>query len=191
MTMTPMRNLKKSANQYRVDLDYYIASLENLDGGKNVSGLLSLAYKQKRRVSKPNPDFDRDYLSGRSNVWTPRDIHPVAAAAAAADPEKPELAGGPEPVLQPGVYIDGRPFEPKLWSEADEQKIEDLTEEFEQAMEELENSFDDALDVFEDAAEDFGDDPQAHGARFAEAQSDFAEAVLEANELRDVLSPRV
>ncbi len=162
---------EKAANQYRVNLDYYIASIQNMSGDSTQAEKLRLASKQKRRVSLPNPDFDVDYLQ---------------KTAASSAPEIPETPG-----LIPGLYLEGELVTPEThesWTPTDSEKIEKLTKKFEQKMEAIEEGFEDALDRFEDASEDYAENPKANLKSFEKAQREFAEAVANANLERDSLS---
>lgn len=192
---------EKSANQYRVNLDYYIASLGNMSGEEDLASMLHWAEKQKQRVSTPNPDFDVDYLSAK----------PVAKPSPTAKPapaEKPLPVANPVPAvnampiqtpmpiaapmprvkssqnLQSGIYIDGK----KVDYNDHEDEMEVLTENFEDDMESIEDQFETALDRFENAAEQYAENPNKHEDHFKAAQKNFAKAVTKSNAKRDVLT---
>ncbi len=169
---------KKAANQYKVNLDYYVASLENASGNADKDAL-HMAKKQKRRVSEPSPDYDVDYLAGAPK--------PVAWPEPAELPEAPKLpqisklAGAN---LTSGLYIDGQKFK---GTDLSEDKIEALAEKFEDEMDEIEELFEDALDDFEAATESFSENPQGEKYAFQKAQMKFAEAVSSASVKRELL----
>jgi len=162
---------EKAANQYRVNLDYYIASVRNVSDYDKQAEKLRLANKQKRRVSLPNPDFDMDFL------------YKIASPVAPASPAKAEMPSG--------LYLEGELVTPETysgWTKSKDDQVEKLTEKFELRMEAIEEDFDDALDRFEDASEDYAEDPKTQTKAFEKAQKDFAEAVANANLERDILS---
>ncbi len=198
---------EKAAAQYRVDLDYYIAALENAPTGTDYSKKIHWAEKQKRRVSHPNPDFDKDYLNkSDSTTSTNKSInrtvsnkvshsthvktaHNKTVPAPAPQPEPmPELAGSSDE-LKSGVYINGVHIEDMDWSENQhELEMEALAEDFETRMEALEDTFETALDKFETTAEKYGENPEQYKNSFKQAEKEFAKTILKTNQRRDELT---
>ncbi len=186
---------KKAANQYRVNLDYYIASLENNNCGKCTKDKLKWAKKQKARVSDPHPDFDKDLL------WKEISVKDVTVPKPSPSPRpKPqpivlpatppkhvvktaELAGAPV-TNNRTLYLNGEKFEPDSWTEHSEDQFDHIAERFEDKMDRVETEFEAALEKFEHATAKFARDPVHKKAYFEQAQKDFASAVLAANSKR-------
>ena len=162
---------KSKADQYRVNLDYYIASLENNTKIKNDLKVKKLQKAETQRSKVNDPTYD----------WLP--------VAEPAQPAKPipasytshqvstKLAGASS--LKSGIYIDGE------YLEGQDDKIETLTEAFEDQMEWIEEEFETALDAFEDKVESAEDHPSKREAKISAAKKQLAKAVQKANKERD------
>ena len=196
---------EKAIKQYRVGLDYYIASLNLLEQSEDVRSKLHWAKKQKNRVSDPRPDFDQDLLWKETKI-SPKKPAPKPVAIPVPTPKPaPQTKAKLAPTAKPAQPVRPAPIDitttfaevdfdirdgerQERWEEKTEELVERIAEKFEEKMDRIEDDFEDAVDAFEDATEDFVEDPEAHRADFNQAQRDFAKAALDANSKRAVLT---
>lgn len=185
----------KAVDQYRVNLDYYIATLEKSDCSKCTQEKLHWAKKQKARISDPHPDFDNDLLWKEVSIPTPAPTPypspapkpaPIPRPAPIGEPKLVELAGGSDNTF----YLEGKKYSPSDWEEQIERRFEKLEDKFDADMDVIDDQFEAALEKFEEASEKFSQDPELMQGYFERAQANFAKEVLKTNENRAELKYR-
>ena len=184
---------KSHLAQYKVDLDYYIASLEHQiekgNKGVDLAPQLSRAVEERESMkietSAIAPGFF-DVALAENNLDPIPDIAPLDISKPSVLVAAHELAGGPD--LKPGLYIDGNRVNHEEWPEELEEKLENIMEEFEHKMELIEDQFDDAMSDYENEFENFDDYSEDIEARIARANEAVAKAAISANTARDALT---
>ncbi len=171
---------EKAANQYKVNLDYYIATLENNACRKCTKEQLHFAEKQRKRVSEPHPDFDRDFLNPDvTSLSVPSTSSSPAPAIPAFTAPKPQPIS--LDISPPDAHVIRPSFSVTPVTEHSPEDL--LTQAFEADMEKIGHSFDDALNSLEQATEIFAHDPSAKGD-YENAKDRFARVIVEANSHR-------
>ncbi len=172
---------KSKADQYRVNLDYYIASLENNTKIKDDLKAKKLKKAELQRSKVNNPSYDWLPVAQPAQPVKPIPATHTTKIAHTVAPEVPELAGASS--LKSGIYIDGEYVED---CDCDnDEKIEALTDAFEDKMDWIEDDFARALDIFEDKVDSVEDQPHKIDATIKAAKKELAKAVQKANIRRD------
>ncbi len=188
---------KDKVSQYKVDLDYYIASLENTmrSGNKGISLEKQLEKAEAQRLKLEDDDFGYNF---NYKVAPPVEPEPVAFPQPISFPEPDvdvkapvikianhELAGAHP---SPGLYIDGERVATEDWSDDLQDRLDDAIEEFESQMENVEEYFEDALEVYEDYMDEMDDGKVFNEKYLAKANESLAQAVLKSNKKHDKIS---
>ncbi len=188
---TSYMKFKSKASQYKVDLDYYIASLENQmragNKGVDLTVQLEKANQQRDLLKDPNFDYKTDYHYRVAPVAEP---YPISAPAPAPAPvikvSSVDLVD--EKKLAPGIYIDGNRVETEDWSDELENRLEHAVDEFEHKMEHVEEDFEAAMEKFDSYLDYADQNPDKAEAKIKKANEKLAKAAIKANQERDELS---
>ena len=181
---------KDTINQYKVDLDYYIASLENTirtgNKGVDLEEQLKRAEQQRDQLHDPEFEFEIEPVA-------PISPQPIEFTAPAVAPTAPVIKIASHDVSQsnhpaPGLYVDGERVATEDWSDDLQDRLDDALEDFEGQMEDLEEQFEDIMEDYEDQVADLEDNLGNANALIAKANKTLAQAVLNSNQEREILS---
>ncbi len=183
---------KSKASQYKVDLDYYIASLENQvrEGNKGVdlTAQLEKAEKQRQQLKNPDYDYKTDFNYTVAPIVQPM-VAPIPDPAPVVKISSVDVKGPHG--MTPGLYIDGERVASESWPAELEERLENALHDFEHDMDQVEHDFDAAMDKFDSYLDDIDENPEKADAKIGKANSKLAKAAVKANQDRDALTAKL